>query len=169
MAPHRSDTASAMQASPQVLAREGVVAAAVSRRAPLLLGMALAGALALRVYGSRWGLPGRADLNPDEAMVLAIVGRMNWQNLDPGAYFYGGFFYQVCVLVRTILQAFWPDLAEPSLILAYRSVSAVFGAATAAVLYLLLQQIAPAGPAPLLGAALLAVMPLHVWDRSSTP
>jgi 4-amino-4-deoxy-L-arabinose transferase-like glycosyltransferase len=32
------------------------------------------------------------------------------------------------------------------------------------VLYLLLRRVAPAGPAPLLGAAFLAVMPLHVWD-----
>ena len=179
MVPNRSGAASPTDASPPDSplalptvtesgtmgpAREGVATAAVSRRAPILLGMALAGALALRVYGLRWGLPGRADLNPDEEMVLAIVRRMSWQNLDPGAYFYGGFFYQACVLVRTILQALWPDIGEPSLVLAYRSVSAVFGAATAAVLYLLLRRIAPTGPAPLLGAALLAVMPLHVWD-----
>ena len=126
--------------------------------------MVLAGALALRVYGLRWGLPGRADMNPDEETVLAIVGRISWRNLDPGAYFYGGFFYQACVVVRSILQALWPGIGEPALVLAYRSVSATFGGATVAVLYLLLRRLAPSGPAPLIGATLLAIMPLHVWD-----
>jgi hypothetical protein len=129
-----------------------------------LLAVILLGALVLRVYGLRWGLPGRIDLNPDEATVLRIVGRMSWQNLDPGAYFYGGFFYEVCVLVRSILRTLWPGIGESGLVLAYRGVSAGFGTATVAVLYLLLRRVAPSGPAPLLGAAFLAVMPLHVWD-----
>jgi 4-amino-4-deoxy-L-arabinose transferase-like glycosyltransferase len=55
-------------------------------------------------------------------------------------------------------------MAEPALVVAYRSVSVLFGTATVAMLYVLLRRIAPAGPAPLLGAAFLAVMPLHVWD-----
>jgi 4-amino-4-deoxy-L-arabinose transferase-like glycosyltransferase len=142
----------------------GLAETAVSWREPLLLGMVLAGAMALRVYGLRWGLPGRADMNPDEETVLAIVGRMSWRNLDPGAYFYGGFFYQACVVVRSILQALWPGIGEPALVLAYRSVSATFGGATVAVLYALLRRLAPSGPAPLIGATLLAIMPLHVWD-----
>ncbi len=134
------------------------------RREWAWLAVILLGALALRVYGLRWGLPGRIDLNPDESTVLGIVGRMSWQHLDPGAYFYGGFFYEVCVLVRSILRALRPGIGEPSLVLAYRGVSALFGTATVAVLYLLLRRVAPPGPAPLLGAAFLAVMPLHVWD-----
>jgi 4-amino-4-deoxy-L-arabinose transferase-like glycosyltransferase len=109
-------------------------------------------------------LPGRIDLNPDEHTVLGIVASMSWQNLDPGAYFYGGLFYEVCVLVRSILRVLWPGIGDAELVLAYRSVSALFGTATVAVLYGLLSRVAPAGPAPLLGAALLAVMPLHVWD-----
>jgi Dolichyl-phosphate-mannose-protein mannosyltransferase len=129
-----------------------------------LLAVILLGALALRVYGLRWGLPGRIDLNPDEHTVLGIVGQMSWQNLDPGAYFYGGFFYEVCVLIRSILRALRPAIGEPGLVLAYRSVSVGFGTATVAVLYLLLRRVAPPGPASLLGAAFLAVMPLHVWD-----
>ena len=96
--------------------------------------------------------------------MLGIVASMSWQNLDPGAYFYGGFFYEACVLARSILSALWPGIGDTGLVLAYRSVSALFGTATVAVLYLLLRRVAPAGPAPLLGAAFLAVMPLHVWD-----
>ena len=96
--------------------------------------------------------------------MLTIVGQMSWQNLDPGAYFYGGFFYEACVLVRSILRVLWPGIGDAGLVLAYRSVSVLFGTATVAVLYLLLRRVAPAGPAPLLGAAFLAVMPLHVWD-----
>ncbi|MGH7754205.1 MAG: ArnT family glycosyltransferase, partial [Gemmatimonadales bacterium] len=96
--------------------------------------------------------------------MLTILARMSWQNLDPGRYFYGGFFYEVCVLVRSMLQTFWPTITESGLVLAYRSVSALFGTATVAVLYLLLRRVEPAGPAPLLGAAFLAIMPLHVWD-----
>lgn len=134
------------------------------RREWALLAVILLGALTLRFYGLRWGLPERTDLNPDEHTVLGIVARMSWQNLDPGAYFYGGFFYEICVLVRSILQVLWPTIGESGLVLAYRSVSALFGTATVAVLYLLLRRVAPAGPAPLLGAAFLAVMPLHVWD-----
>ena len=106
----------------------------------------------------------RTNLNPDENTVLGIVGQMTWQHLDPGAYFYGGLFYEVCVLARSILRALWPGIGEPGLVLAYRSVSALFGTATVAVLYVLVRRVAPSGPGPLLGAALLAVMPLHVWD-----
>jgi 4-amino-4-deoxy-L-arabinose transferase-like glycosyltransferase len=129
-----------------------------------VLAVILLGALALRIYGLRWALPDRTNLNPDENTVLGIVAKMSWQDLDPGAYFYGGFFYEACVLVRSILQTLWPTIGESSLVLAYRSVSALFGTATVAVLYLLLRRVAPAGSAPLLGAAFLAVMPLHVWD-----
>ena len=60
---------------------------------------------------------------------------MSWQHLDPGAYFYGGFFYEVCVLVRSILRVLWPGIGDTGLVLAYRSVSALFGTATVAVLY----------------------------------
>jgi 4-amino-4-deoxy-L-arabinose transferase-like glycosyltransferase len=131
---------------------------------PDLLPAILLGALALRIYGLRWALPERTDLNPDESTVLTIVGQMSWRNLDPGAYFYGGFFYQACILVRSILRVLWPGIGDAGLVLAYRSVSVLFGTATVALLYLLLRRVAPAGPAPLLGAAFLAVMPLHVWD-----
>ena len=135
-----------------------------SKWEPGLLAVILLGALALRIYGLRWALPGRTDLNPDESTVLTIVGQMSWQHLDPGAYFYGGLFYEVCVLVRSILRVLWPGIGDAGLVLAYRSVSALFGTATVALLYLLLQRVATAGPAPLLGAAFLAIMPLHVWD-----
>jgi len=129
-----------------------------------LLAVILLGALALRIYGLRWGLPQRSDLNPDESTVLQIVATMSWRHLDPGAYFYGGFFYEVCVLVRSMLQTLWPTIGESGLVVAYRSLSALFGTATVATLYLLLRRVAPTGPAPLLGAAFLAAMPLHVWD-----
>jgi 4-amino-4-deoxy-L-arabinose transferase-like glycosyltransferase len=92
------------------------------------------------------------------------VREMSWHHLDPHEYFYGGFFYETCVLVRSLLWTLWPGIGESGLVLAYRSVSALFGTATVAVLYLLLRRIAPSGPAPFLGAVLLAVMPLHVWD-----
>ena len=146
----------ALTTTPQLDAR--------SKWEPGLLGVILLGALALRIYGLRWALPERTDLNPDESTVLMIVARMSWQHLDPGAYFYGGLFYEVCVLVRSILGVPWPSIGDAGLVLAYRSVSALFGTATVAVLYQLLRQVAPSGPAPLLGAAFLAVMPLHVWD-----
>jgi 4-amino-4-deoxy-L-arabinose transferase-like glycosyltransferase len=68
------------------------------------------------------------------------------------------------VLVRSLLRAFWPGIGESGLVVAYRGVSALFGTATVAVLYLLLRRVGPAGPASLLGATFLAVMPLHVWD-----
>lgn len=131
---------------------------------PDLLPAIMLGALALRIYGLRWALPERTDLNPDESTVLTIVSQMSWQHLDPGAYFYGGFFYEVCVLVRSLLRVLWPSIGDVGLVLAYRSISALFGTATVAVLYFLLRRVAPTGPAPLLGAAFLAVMPLHVWD-----
>ena len=135
-----------------------------SVRTSLPLGIVLMGALVLRGYGLQWGLPGRFDLNPDEETVLEIIGRMGWQNLDPGQYFYGEFFYEACLLARGLLRGLWPSIGDPALVLAYRGVSVLFGTATLAALYLLLRRIAPTGPAPLLGAALLAVMPLHVWD-----
>src|SRR5581483_9057107 len=118
----------------------------------------------LRIYGLRWALPGRTDLNPDEQVVLQIIARMSWTHLDPGAYFYGGFFYEACLLVRSVLRALDPGIRDASLVLAYRGVSVMFGTATVAVLYGLLCRVAPPGPAPLLGAAFLALMPLHVWD-----
>jgi hypothetical protein len=113
--------------------------------APGLLAVILLGALALRIYGVRWALPERTDLNPDEHTVLGIVASMSWQNLDPGAYFYGGLFYEVCVLVRSILRVLWPGIGDAGLVLAYRRVSALFGTATVAVHYGLLRRVAPAG------------------------
>lgn len=146
----------ALTATPQLRPR--------SKRERGLLAVILLGALALRLYGLRWGLPERIDFNPDELTVLGIVADMSWQHLDPGAYFYGGLFYEVCLLVRSILWVLWPGIGDAGLVLAYRSVSVLFGTATVAVLYQLLSRVAPSGPAPLLGATFLAVMPLHVWD-----
>ncbi len=71
---------------------------------------------------------------------------MSWRNLDPHDYFYGGFFYQACVLVRSLLRVLWPGSGTSGLVLAYRSVSVLFGTATVAVLYLLLRRVAPSGP-----------------------
>jgi 4-amino-4-deoxy-L-arabinose transferase-like glycosyltransferase len=134
------------------------------RRQPFLLGGILLAAVALRAYGLWWGLPGRTDLNPDESTVRQLIDGMSWQNLDPGRYFYGAFFYVVCVLVRSLLRLAYQDIGEYALVVAYRGVSVLFGTATVAMLYVLLRRVAPSGPAPLLGAAFLAVLPLHVWD-----
>jgi hypothetical protein len=124
----------------------------------------LVGALALRMYGLWWGLPYRIDLNPDESAVLQTVARMRWGHLDPGVYAYGGFFYEVCVLARSLLRAFWPTVGDVGLVVAYRSVSVLFGTATVAMLYLLLRRVVGGQAAPLIGATFLAIMPLHVWD-----
>jgi hypothetical protein len=146
------------------LVRRALERFTVSRLAPLLLGIVMIGALVLRGYGLHWGLPGRTDLNPDEETVLEIIAQMGWENLDPGRYFYGAFFYQACLVIRGLLQSVWPSIGDTVIVLAYRSVSVLFGTATLAVLYVLLRRIAGPGPAPLLGAVMLALMPLHVWD-----
>jgi 4-amino-4-deoxy-L-arabinose transferase-like glycosyltransferase len=79
-------------------------------------------------------------------------------------YAYGGFFYEICLLARSLLRALWSPVGEVGLVIAYRSVSALFGTATVAMLYLLLRRVVAGSTAPLLGATLLAIMPLHVWD-----
>ena len=146
------------------LATDPRSATLASKWEPGLLAVILLGALALRIYGLRWALPERTDLNPDESTVLTIVGQD--ELAEPGSG---------CLLLRRVLlrglragpqhpAGPLAGIGDAGLVLAYRSVSVLFGTATVALLYLLLRRVAPAGPAPLLGAAFLAVMPLHVWD-----
>ncbi len=135
-----------------------------ARRERGLLAIVLLVALALRVFGLAWGLPDRNDLNPDENTVLGLTAEMSWQNLDPGRYFYSGLTYQIFVIVRELVRLVRPGISDPALAVVYRSVTATLGTATVWVLFLLVRRLAPRGPAPLLGAAFLALMPLHVWD-----
>lgn len=132
-------------------------------RERVCLAAILLGGLALRLFGLRWGLP-RVDLNPDEATVLSVASRLSWQQWDPGVYFYSGFSFHLLGLVRGLAQLVWPGIGEPGLVLLCRGVSVAFGTATIGLLFVLLRRVAPTGPAPLLGAAFLALTPLHVWD-----
>ncbi len=135
-----------------------------ARRKPGLLLAILLTSVALRVWGLGWGLPERLDFNPDERLVLRTAARLTWQDWDPHFYSYSGLTFELFALLRGLARLVHPGISEASLVLLCRGLDALLGAGTVALLFVLLRRLAPEGPAAPIGAAFLALMPLHVWD-----
>jgi 4-amino-4-deoxy-L-arabinose transferase-like glycosyltransferase len=144
-----------------------------------LLGLTVFG-LALRVWGLWWGAPDRVNLHPDEMnhvvehaeRVLARVSAVargqtsfTFQTLDPGFLNYPSFLMYLIVGISGALRALgligdgvW------QLYLVGRAVSAIFGAATVAMVFLIARELGASRAAVALAALWMALMPLHVWE-----
>ena len=132
---------------------------------PGLLAVILLGALALRIYGLRWGLPERIDLNPDETHGAEDRG--------PDELAATWIRARTSTEGSSTRSACWSaaSCGSSGRASGTRGSSSHTGASAPCSArrpwrcsIVLLRRVAPAGPAPLLGAAFLAVMPLHVWD-----
>jgi len=126
-------------------------------------------ALVLRLAGLRWGLPTQSHLfsyHPDEVPVLGAVWYMlttgDW---DPHFYNYGTFYiYLVAVCAKAGMVTGFLSVSDAGwagLHLLARALTALMGAATVYLVYLLGKRVGGL-PVGLGAAALLAVLPAHV-------
>src|SRR5262245_33865003 len=136
----------------------------------------LAAALALRLFGLRYGLP--AVYNPDEVAIMSRAlafakGDLNPHNfLYPTLYFYVLFVWEGLAAIAAVatgavasFDAFQREFfLDPTRVyVAGRLLTALLGTATAAATFALARRIA--GPvAGLVAALAVAVSPLHVRD-----
>ncbi len=115
-------------------------------RTAALLGLILAGALALRLWGISFGLPGYV-YHPDEPEVVErAFNILRTGNLNPGWFHYpSGYIYTLSFsfVVHFLLGAtrgffiIFPEQSTPDFYLAARATSALFGAAIVLVAFLL--------------------------------
>jgi 4-amino-4-deoxy-L-arabinose transferase-like glycosyltransferase len=139
-----------------------------TRRLNLVV-LALAGifalALALRTVGLLWGVPNDRrffSFHPDEAPILLPVSNIlatgDW---NPHFFNYGTFYLYLVAIAATFARVGggWNDWA--ALHLVARVISALFGAATVLVVYLIGKEMAGTWTGILAGLV-LAVMPMHV-------
>ena len=123
----------------------------------------LALAAAVRLWGVTWGLP-RVDLHPDEQMVLQIVQRLRWDQLDPGFYNYSGLTFYLHFLASEIARALGVAMTDANQLLAHRLVSVVQGTLTVLLVYPIARGLRLRRGTALTAAAVMALVPLHVWD-----
>jgi len=134
------------------------------RRAVLLAAIAFLG-LALRLWGIRWGAPERIDLHPDEIdYIIKYAQRVSLHNLDPGFLNYPAFMMYLVSFSSAILRRLGLLHEIWQIHVVGRCWSALFGAATAPVVYLLARELGGRAPGALLAALWTALLPLHVWE-----
>ena len=121
--------------------------------------------LALRLWGIRWGAPDRIDLHPDEIdYVIKYAQRVSLHNLDPGFLNYPAFMMYLVSFSSAILRRLGLLSEVWQIHVVGRCWSALFGAATAPVVYLLARELGGRAPGALLAALWMALLPLHVWE-----
>jgi 4-amino-4-deoxy-L-arabinose transferase-like glycosyltransferase len=147
---------------------------------PALLASIVALALALRCWGIWWGAPDRLDLHPDEAFnlmkhtllvldkvtsVLAGKTTFSKDTLDPVFLNYPAFLMYLTDGAYLVLHKIGLlSGGEWQVYLVGRSVTAIFGAATCIVVFLIAEELGAKLVGAVLVALWMALMPLHVWD-----
>ncbi|MCB0339095.1 MAG: glycosyltransferase family 39 protein, partial [Bdellovibrionales bacterium] len=117
---------------------------------------------ALRFYGLDFGLP--EFYHSDEPRKVAIVGRMMRSgDFNPAYFLHPSLLLYLTALVTKIFSMFGigADLGPNMLFLAGRSVSAITGTLSVALLFFLTRRLF-SNPTALIASALFAVFPLHV-------
>jgi 4-amino-4-deoxy-L-arabinose transferase-like glycosyltransferase len=133
------------------------------RRYALLLPVAVA--LCFRLWGIGWGLPERTDLHPDEIhYVIGHAMTVSWSDPDPRFLNYPSFLTYSTALAHGLLKAAGIVHHDWQISIVGRSISAVYGALTCAVVFLLAEQLGAALPAAFLAALWVSILPLHVWE-----
>lgn len=139
----------------------------------LLTALIVLGALAVRLYGLDWALP--YHFNSDERVMMVSTEQIRLAESiaqlpvrDSKFFIYPPLLMHLLILVAAPVFHFVPfSPADPAATSLYyllgRGISAIFGTATVALMYLLGKQAYSRG-AGLLGAAFLAFSVLHVRD-----
>ncbi len=137
-------------------------------------------ALAIRLVGISWGLPGKIDINPDEnAYVISNVSKIlqniadilhhkapfSLSALDPGFLNYPAFLmYLTGIVYMAGIKIGLLAPAVGDLYLAGRMVSAFFGAATAIVVVNIVSELGGGRVSSFISGLFMALCPQHVWD-----
>jgi hypothetical protein len=137
------------------------------------LALVLAGGALLRFWGLDFGFPLRSNfpllsnfyVRPDESLIVQAAVLFFEKAGDPQFYAYPALLVELAAVLFALLEPWLgPFAANPSgYFLAVRAVSALAGAATVGVVYLLAKRYA-AWPWAMFAAALYAVAPLPVRD-----
>jgi len=150
-----------------------------NRRGTVTLFAVLAAAVALRLWGLFWGLPGRTDLHPDEHdyvvghalevahkvnMVLAGSEPFTVKTLDPVFLNYPSFLIYLISFVYGLLHALGIFAYQWQAYAVGRLLSACFGAATVYVALLMAREAGANRTGQLLAALWMALLPLNVWE-----
>lgn len=123
-------------------------------------------ALALRLWGIDWGLPGRMELHPDEHdYVLRNALRLSTSRLDPGFLNYPAFLmYLIAGTFRGLTQVGWISGEVWQAFLIGRLWSAFFAAATVFPVYKMARELGGSARAALLASLWMSLLPLSVWE-----
>lgn len=143
----------------------GLVAALAERQRTALLLLVTALGLALRFWGLRWGAPERIDLHPDEIdYVIKYAQQVSLRHLDPGFLNYPAFMMYLVSFSSAALRRLGLLHEVWQVHVVGRCWSALFGAATVPVAYLLARELGGRALGALLAALWTALLPLHVWE-----
>jgi 4-amino-4-deoxy-L-arabinose transferase-like glycosyltransferase len=122
-------------------------------------------ALALRLWGIRWGAPARIDLHPDEIdYVIKYAQVVSRHNLDPGFLNYPAFMMYLTSFSAALLRRLGLLHEIWQIHVVGRLWSALFGVGTVAAIYPLARELGGRAAAALLAALWVALLPLHVWE-----
>ena len=131
----------------------------------IVLLIPLAIAVGLRFSGIAWGAPERVDLHPDEIKyVIGHAQSVSWSHPDPGFLNYPSFLCYSTALVNGFLKMIGLVHADWQIYLVGRSISAVYGVLTCAVVFLLAGELGFSLLGAFLASLFMAILPLHVWE-----
>jgi 4-amino-4-deoxy-L-arabinose transferase-like glycosyltransferase len=122
-------------------------------------------ALCFRFWGIGWGLPERFDFHPDEIhYVINHAKTVSWSDPDPRFLNYPSFLAYSTAFANGLLKAAGVVRHDWQITVVGRSISAVYGALTCAVVFLLAEELGASLSAAFLSALWVSILPLHVWE-----
>lgn len=119
--------------------------------------------LSLRLWGITWGFP-RIDLNPDELNVLKVSSRLTLKDLNPHFFSYSGFTFYLNYFSTHLLTKFNFNMDPVQHLLVHRLWSVFWGTLIIILCYWSAQELTDNKRTGYISAALMAIVPLHVWD-----
>jgi hypothetical protein len=132
-------------------------------RTAALWAVILAVAVGFRVWGLGWG-DGRIDLNPDENMILDFASKITWADPNPHFYNYCGFIFHLSFLTTEALKLGGVTLSDWDRLIMHRLWSVFWGVGTVVLVYHLARRLGQSRRTSFIGAGLMAILPLHVWE-----
>ena len=130
-----------------------------------MLAVSLAIGAGLRFWGLEWGAPERVDLHPDEIKyVIGHAQSVSWSHPDPGFLNYPSFLCYSTALLNGLLKKIGVVHSDWQIYIVGRSISAIYGTLTCAVVFLLAGELGCSLLGAFLASLFVAILPLHVWE-----